>query len=374
MNSKKFFSEEECPNLAFVYYSKDKKSASTKNMVKTCEYLEDYFSVDCYSAMSSEGLKPFFDVKNDFNMINKGFNSWDNFNQLFVRFLFSLSVISSLNSSKYDIVYTRDIFFLIILSILPSKDFQVYYEAHEPYHITTGCPKFLETKAINFAEKIFCISEGVKRDLSFITEKDKLSIVRNCTENREKADEVKKYTNQEFTIAYTGSFKPRKGVDILVEAFGNLDLNARLILIGGDSSNLDESRLQSDKIEIKGFLSQKDLSKEMKAADLLVFTSRDNMYQRRYTCPMKLVEYLSTENIVLAADLPTVRWVAKDSINYFEPEDIKSLSNKLEDIVVNKEEYLKKTFESKNNVLEGLTYQEKAKSIFNEFENFTKQI
>ena len=89
---------------------------------------------------------------------------------------------------------------------------------------------------------------------------------------------------------------------------------------------------------------------------------------------MKLVEYLSTDNIVLAADLPTVRWVAQDPINYFEPEDVRSLSNKLEDIVLNEEKYLRKKFEPKNNVLEGLTYQEKAKSIFNEFENFTKQI
>ncbi len=85
---------------------------------------------------------------------------------------------------------------------------------------------------------------------------------------------------QQRTILFSGSLIPRKGVDVLADAFAQIARefsNLRLVFVGdGEERNHLQTQLSpySDRVEFKGFQSWTDLPKFYASADILCVPSR----------------------------------------------------------------------------------------------------
>ena len=251
------------------------------------------------------------------------------------RMIFSLITLKKIwnTGSK---IYTRDIFFLFILGlpiIRKAVDRPVIYECHNLYDYTWKFPRFMESIAIKRADKIFAVSKGVENSLlsEFNISEGKIFLKRNCVDL-----EVFNSVNNSFhedvldpdkiNILYAGSDKAGKGVQFLIDAFKDLDDEKFKLVLAGSIEN----RYEKENIEVLEWLPESELFTLMRESDVLVLPSTDNYYQRTYTSPMKLLEYMASKSMVLASDLPTSKEIAKDTVMYFKPGKSKELSKKLE--------------------------------------------
>jgi glycosyltransferase involved in cell wall biosynthesis len=105
-------------------------------------------------------------------------------------------------------------------------------------------------------------------------------------------------TTRHLLLGYFGFLNESKGADILVEAMVNLDNRVHLVFIGGRTGSSDsvnneaylaslEKRIADLKLEARvhwsGFLSDRDVSGYLHAADLMVMPYRDGASLRRGT-------------------------------------------------------------------------------------------
>ncbi len=116
-------------------------------------------------------------------------------------------------------------------------------------------------------------------------------------------------------LLYIGSIKPWKGLDFLLEAIARVP-TARLTICGGTQGSQpwqDLSALVSrlgiaDRVRMVGTLPQQDLRPHLASAmaGVLPLNGKYSIAER-YTCPLKLFEYLCAGLPVVATDLPSVR-------------------------------------------------------------------
>ena len=85
---------------------------------------------------------------------------------------------------------------------------------------------------------------------------------------------------KEKMILFVGQFIERKGIDILINAFGMLDKSARerfeLRLVGNDTNNLGLA--QCEGVKIDGFKTKKELEDYYRAADLFILPTREDIW------------------------------------------------------------------------------------------------
>lgn len=357
--------------IDYIYFSEDDKSASAKNSLKTCEALADYAEVTLHSNLQNfQELDQGYDIKNNIHYSKHSKQPSNLFSEAFYRTLFVLNTLVDTKHNKSKL-YTRDIYFLFFLSLpLIEKLIQkpVIYECHNLYDYTWKFPRFMEYRAIQRADKILCVSNGVLEGLksNFGVENSKMVLQRNCVDLKKFKRTSVKYENilpkKGFNIVYAGSDKECKGVEVLIKAYNRLDQQVfNLVLAGSIKQNKED-----EGIKISGWLEEDKLIKVLKNADLLVVPSKNSFYQRNYTCPMKLLEYMASQTEILASDLPTTREISEDAVTYFEPDNVKDLAGKIKSIK-NSEVYEGDIIQAYRIVQKNYTWESKAKKVLTIF-------
>lgn len=363
--------------LFFTYYAQNHRSASVKNVLKTSEFLSEYKEVTLLTTFSpdlKEELKELFDVKKEFNIESLGKGSNSQILEKFDRMIFAATCLFVIYQKGIDEIYTRDPLLMILFSFtdLIGSSKTVIYEAHNPYSIKSYFPEVLESFLLRSANKVYCVSEGVKEDLEQLSKnKDKFELQRNCVESCH-YKEVKETNNklEECKIVYIGSFSRKKGVDTLIEAFRKLKSKKKdstLVLVGKERKWVRQKTKDISDVEVTGFVSQDSVLNYIQEANILVMPSNNTIYQRRYTCPMKLLEYMASGKPVVAADLDSVRWIAKNTINYYDPTNLDDLTNSFIDIIDNGYS-ISKLNEAQKLVLRNYTWELKAERIKDDLE------
>lgn len=359
--------------IDYIFYSDTDKTASVKNALMTCEALSKENDVTYYGSIDNyNGLYEAFNLEGDFSYVKKSGMSNNIVSEAFKRLVFSFRTVSE-TKDKDSVIYTRDIFYLFVLSLpLVRKlvDRRVAYECHDVCDYTWKFPSFMEGRALKRADKIFYVSKGVKESLieRFNVDEHKLVLQRNCA-SIDKFNNVKEecLKDESFNIVYTGSNKERKGVKTLVNAFKTISTNSveiSLILVGPEDKSLED-----ENISVTGWVDENQLTKMTKSADLLIHPSEDTFYQRNYTCPMKLFEYMATKKMIIASDLPTTREIAGDTVMYFKPGDIQDLSKKIKNLIDNQENYEGDTEKAYETVSNNYTWGKKSDNINEVLEN-----
>ncbi|MHC3378340.1 glycosyltransferase family 4 protein [Haloarcula sp. H-GB5] len=139
-------------------------------------------------------------------------------------------------------------------------------------------------------------------------------------------------------VCYTGSLKPWKGVDTLVEAAKNVP-EVTICLVGGtaDQQNRLETAVETipDNVEMVGHVHPDQVPKYLAASDALILpNTAEREISRRYTSPLKLFEYMAAGRPIIATDIPSLREVLNDSSAYFAlPDSSGSLADSIRQVL-----------------------------------------
>ena len=119
-------------------------------------------------------------------------------------------------------------------------------------------------------------------------------------------------------VAYSGHLYGWKGVERMIQALKALP-GIPFFILGGDEdpSHLEKLRTRMaeaglmDRGTLRGFVPPSEVRSHLVQARALILSLPDTHYNRHFTCPLKLLEYMTTGVPIVASDLPTVASIAR---------------------------------------------------------------
>ena len=154
-----------------------------------------------------------------------------------------------------------------------------------------------------------------------------------------------RYSNQKKYILHIGTFEKRKDLITLVKGFKNLkdelDLDYKLVLAGSTYINGDNKVLLKiqkyllkhklyDSVLIPGYIDNSKAMYFFSNALMYVFPSKDEGFG------IPLIEALKLKIPVLCSNIPIFKEIAGDSALFFEKENELNLSEKMKELIINK--------------------------------------
>jgi glycosyltransferase involved in cell wall biosynthesis len=250
-------------------------------------------------------------------------------------------------SRSHDVVYTRDISFLKLLTLIPIPLFPpVIYEAHKSYAVVDDMNRNEELRRLGRASCVVTISNGIKEDIeAFGGTVD--AVVRDAA-NTDLIPPMSKrdlrtelgITREKPVFVYAGSLDPNKyDIESVISAIGTSNLEYPFYVLGGEQPHIKRLREHSkvvgaeDGVEFLGRIPHRDVFKYLKAADIgIVAQQPTDIRAGKYTSPLKLFEYLACGLTVVGTDVPSIAEVAADEpqIILYKPQDIDDLQETLE--------------------------------------------
>lgn len=143
-------------------------------------------------------------------------------------------------------------------------------------------------------------------------------------------------------IVYTGQPNKEKGVDVLVRAAALLK-NVTAVIVGGDAAEKDRLRqlrqeTGAENVILVDHVPPADVTLYLTAANVLVMPHSAKVIESaKYTCPLKLFEYMAAGVPIVASDLPSVREVIRHGENAWlvKPDDPYALAQGIHSILDN---------------------------------------
>jgi glycosyltransferase involved in cell wall biosynthesis len=142
-------------------------------------------------------------------------------------------------------------------------------------------------------------------------------------------------------VAYAGHLYPWKGVDVLVETLAKRS-DMKGLILGGSPGDPDIERLRAladrlgvaSRVEFAGLLPASDVPARLAQATVLVLPTTATP-SARYSCPLKMFEYMAAGRTIVASDLPAVREVLTADVNavLVPPEDSEALGSALQRVI-----------------------------------------
>jgi len=153
-------------------------------------------------------------------------------------------------------------------------------------------------------------------------------------------------TNRTINLIYHGQISIERGIGDLIEAVSLLEVreqNIKLDIYGKErlTGTVKLFEKQVRKLNLERVISFYDsipydeIIEKIQDADIGVIPFRD-LPMFRVAAPIKLFEYMMCDCAVIAGDLPLMREVGKENIDYFETENVQDLAGKLS-ILINDE-------------------------------------
>jgi glycosyltransferase involved in cell wall biosynthesis len=144
-------------------------------------------------------------------------------------------------------------------------------------------------------------------------------------------------------VVYTGQLHIEKGVDVLVRAAALLK-NVTVVLVGGEAA--DQNRLRqliqdigAHNIILLDYVPPTEVASYLKAANVLVMPHSAKVTESaKYTCPLKLFEYMAAGVPIVASELPAITDVIRHGENGWlvEPDSPSALAEGIRHLLENK--------------------------------------
>lgn len=190
-----------------------------------------------------------------------------------------------------------------------------------------------EKCAVKYADEIIVLSESVRDYFKEVYGRETLFIPNgvNKSESMDALEISEKYgLEKNGYILFLARLVPEKGIKRLIEAYGKVDTEKRLVIAGGSSdtaefeAELFELARKDRRILFTGFVQGRELSELYSNAYLYVLPSDlEGM-------PLSLLEAMSYGNCCLVSDIPECASVIEDRGFTFKAGDIDDLGNKLQ--------------------------------------------
>ena len=338
-------------NISYIYYTNWHPSRSHgKQIIHTINGLERlqntvtlYTPADVHEFLQQNGLETRANI-NSIDVIN-----WNKFASRLA--YYALSTFFSINK---DIIFTRDIWYLKFLRLIPTSLYPpVLYEAHQCYSMQNYITPEDEYQRIQQADRVITQSYGVERDLSALGI-DVAAVIPNAAPEYLVPETSKSslrtqcgFSPDSIVVIYSGSFAHRKNdFKLLIDAMSALessDTPFELAFVGGDEQEIDKLRsycgrhLTNTRYHFFGRVPHRAVFRYLKASDIgIVPLKSDNLEAVKYTSPIKLFEYLACNLQVVASDVTSIEKLQSlsDSIHTYSAGSVESLSDTISDVAV----------------------------------------
>lgn len=355
--------------IAYVYLSKlTGKDANINQMLNMLAALGERADVTLISSWLSRSAYretlAFFAIKERFSLVRLPISLVTrHFSvELLCRLLYCAMALLYVSVRRYDVIYTRDVSFLVLLSYLPRflrPRQRIVYEAHTIYHLSSPdkVSFSLEARAVALADTLVPISQGIYDDLQalFKVPAERMAVMEDGVNLKNFAPTPGPAgAGDRTSIIYSGSFIDWKGVEVLVEAVKYLSKPAvEILIVGGVDPDLARIRqlAKAEGVEsqviIAGRWPQQELIPRMLSSGIGVLPNVKTAIGEKYTSPLKLFEYMACGMAIVSADLPAMREVLEEEENalFFEPSNARDLAQQLDRLLDNRDlrESLQKT-------------------------------
>jgi glycosyltransferase involved in cell wall biosynthesis len=145
---------------------------------------------------------------------------------------------------------------------------------------------------------------------------------------------------KEPLIVFLGRLSLSKGVDVLIRAMREVEVEARCVIIGDGEEKKRFMKLAKDlevNVEFTGFLPREEVVNYLKRASLLVLPS----VSRLEAFGIVLLEAMACGTPVVASDIPGVRDVASEAGLLFPPGDHRKLAEIINELLSDEEKIRK---------------------------------
>jgi glycosyltransferase involved in cell wall biosynthesis len=281
-------------------------------------------------ALHEESLKEFDEVQHiPVHRIKLKSRGWskNKFIQLLKYFEFMYKVVKQYKNS--DILHCNDLNTLPIAFTIKkffNKKVKIVYDAHEYETETNGLQgiqkkliKQVEKRLIKYADSVITVSDAIANEYVKLYGIEKPALVLNTPvyQTIEKKDILRETFNIEkdkTIFLYQGRLSSGRGIEMLLDAFKDMDDSLAVILFMGYGS-LEEKILELEKgyenIYFHPAVDPDVLLDFTSSADFGISTIEDICLSYRYSLPNKMFEYMMAGLPVIVSNLPEMKKVVE---------------------------------------------------------------
>jgi glycosyltransferase involved in cell wall biosynthesis len=144
-------------------------------------------------------------------------------------------------------------------------------------------------------------------------------------------------------VVYAGQLHAEKGVDVLVRAAAALK-HVTVVIVGGDAADKNRLRqlmveLDTHNVVLLDYVPAADVPLHLKAASVLVLPHSGKVVaSAKYTCPLKLFEYMAAGVPIVATELPAITEIIRHGENGWlvKPDSPAALAEGLRHLIENR--------------------------------------
>ncbi len=235
---------------------------------------------------------------------------------------------------------------ILLTGYLLSKLFRSFliYDAHE-LNFMRSSPRF-----VNFTNKLIesfswsrinlliSVSQGILDFYTFYREKKETLLIPNCNEfNIDSIDSCHRVDLREVynipcevpIFVFVGAFVHGRGINNILEAFSNDDVNSHVVFIGyGELEGLIGEYSNCSRIHNYGPLKPEDLISTASSGDYGLCLLEPISYSDYLSLPNKFYDYLNSNLKIISSSLPEIQSATlKDNLGYVISGDTQSIIN-----------------------------------------------
>lgn len=324
--------------VLYVYFSEFTEGAHRGQIIHTTNKLND---CDLEVTLLAAGDVLQFADQNDLTVSSKILTSpTTNISEKLSRIIYYVYAIKA--SRSHDVIFTRDISFLKVLSVIPDRIRPpILYEAHQCYSALGEFSEREERTRLERADAIITQSKGTATALESLG-LEVYSVIPNAANAELLPDSYPQDLESKFritpdtkTVVYSGSLdKWKNDIELLLQTFNALDWDdKRLLILGGPDARINEliefinqEELDANQIHFTGEVSQREVFRYLAIADIGVVPLKpDNLSASTFTSPIKVFEYDLSEIAIVAADVPAIKNLDLETVHRYQPGDVDSM-------------------------------------------------
>ena len=275
-------------------------------------------SLDSCSNTDFNSIKNYYDIKNNFKLINIKSSSTRFFGGLEYGYKV-LKRIEKLNE-KPDLLYGRNLYALLACLKLNKP---IMYESH---NIPAIGRKTLENYLFNRPQfkRLIVINKTLyeyylNNFKIFKKNPDKVLLAPDGAElNTKKSIKIK---NDTPLIGYAGSLYPGKGIETIIEA-AKCTPQFNYVISGGTTEQirLFKNKYNLNNLIFKGHLKHSEIHNFLSNCDVLIAPYSDKVYSENnkynniadWMSPLKIFEYMASKKPIIASNLPAIKEILED--------------------------------------------------------------